>query len=659
MLETKIIPIPLGESPSVHAYLIVTSGEGVLIDPGRFQHAATLLKAIESHIPIHRVKHVILQCTHCSNTASLHYLKERGLSATVYHNHEGSLDIGKDFEEKRVQENHHELSLRHGEKLFFIKAPFLPFPDAFMTFFSERNALFSANVFSQDSEDHDSHEALEQSLRTYHMKTMPSSEFLRPVLKQLEAYPVRHIYPSRGESIKGDSLRAIFSFLRQIDFYNTDLVRHSTKTKRRAYNYPLILNHVLKQLEKHYDSSEIMEVFKDSPITLEHNVALEIKHSSLSGYKLWNRFFEEIYREKGLVWLTLLEPVMRKYTRLYNIRVPSIYKSELVQNKLKVKQLSEEKSELESRFEKLNQTLETTTEQLLRCPITNLYNAQFFKRHLQNRLEEGLNGEKKHGFLTVRIDGFKDLNRKHGKTVGDETLQNAAYLIERLKPEEALLFRSEGPGFYVYFEDTSHKTMQEVAVKLRNGIRDSSLFIETVQVSIALMTVDEVEDHDPVVHTRRLLDLSNERLELSLEKGGGQVIDSSNRTSLRKDGTILLVDEDETIQNLMVQIFSRVRYDVRISKDIYEAYDFLQENRVDVVISEINLSKLDGLQFKRWMNDSHAFQNIPFIIASHHKNREVIKRANALGVELVLKKPLIPEELIGHVKRMRERGRGL
>lgn len=654
MLETRIIPIPLGRDTIRHAYLLLASGEGVLIDPGGFGSAETLYEVINDHIPIRRIGSVVLQCTHCSNTASLHYLQEHGLAATVFHNNDEPLGLSQTFKSTHIRDVDYEVTLKNGETLSFIPAPFLPYPDAFMTFFSGRNALFSSSVFSQTDADHESSEDLKSSLKSFHEKHMPSSEFLKPALKQLDAFPIRSIYPLMGSPIKGEDVKPILSYISKLDFYNTGLVQISNKTNRKRYNYPMILNHMLKRLEAYYDPVEIQEVFKDSPIPLEHNLSLEVGEGSLNGYKLWNRFFDDIYRSKGLEWLALLEPVMRKYTRLYGIKQPSIYKSELVRGKLELKTLSEEKNDLEDRLDTLNKTLEKTTEQLLRCPITKLYNAQFFRRHLQNELSEATADDKTRGFLSIRIDGFKELNRQHGKSSGDETLQNAAYLIDRIKPEEALLFRSEGPGFYVYFSDASEQAMRDEAIKIRNGFSESSLFIESITVSIAIVTAEETEESDASLRAQKLIEAANKRLETVQSKGGAQIIDSQSDNASLTEGAILLVDEDETMYNLMVQIFARIQYDVHVCEDIYSAYDYIQSSKVDVIISEINLSKLDGLQFKRWLNDSQSFRNIPFIIASHHKTRDVIKRANALGVELVLKKPVIPEELIGHVKRMRE-----
>jgi DNA-binding response OmpR family regulator len=98
-----------------------------------------------------------------------------------------------------------------------------------------------------------------------------------------------------------------------------------------------------------------------------------------------------------------------------------------------------------------------------------------------------------------------------------------------------------------------------------------------------------------------------------------------------------------------------MNYQVIVAADVYQAFELLENNHVDIVISEINLSKLDGFQLKQRMNAVSTLKDIPFIITSHFKNLDVITRCNLLNIDLVLKKPIVPEELLGHVKRIQDR----
>jgi DNA-binding NtrC family response regulator len=153
----------------------------------------------------------------------------------------------------------------------------------------------------------------------------------------------------------------------------------------------------------------------------------------------------------------------------------------------------------------------------------------------------------------------------------------------------------------------------------------------------------------------QFIELALMRLERAKLKGKGEILNKDNDESVYTEGIILLVDEDETNQNLMIKIFKRINYECVIAKDIYQAYNLLENHPIDVIVSEINLSKLDGFMLKQRINTEKTFEKIPFIITSHHKNIDVVMRANLLGIDLILQKPIIPEELIGHIKRIRDK----
>lgn len=133
------------------------------------------------------------------------------------------------------------------------------------------------------------------------------------------------------------------------------------------------------------------------------------------------------------------------------------------------------------------------------------------------------------------------------------------------------------------------------------------------------------------------------------------MIDNSAALPTLKEGIILLVDEDEMNRNMLVRVFNRLNFDVKAVTNVNDALALLREYPIDIIISEINLSKMDGFSLKRELNESKTYSTIPFIMVSHNKTVENIRRGNMLNVDLIIEKPIIPEELIGHVKRFRER----
>lgn len=62
------------------------------------------------------------------------------------------------------------------------------------------------------------------------------------------------------------------------------------------------------------------------------------------------------------------------------------------------------------------------------------------------------------------------------------------------------------------------------------------------------------------------------------------------------------------------------------------------------------LPKMDGFLVRERLSMQSSTKNIPFIIMSHLKNEDSVKRALALNVDYYFKKPYMLSELLGIIK---------
>jgi len=83
-----------------------------------------------------------------------------------------------------------------------------------------------------------------------------------------------------------------------------------------------------------------------------------------------------------------------------------------------------------------------------------------------------------------------------------------------------------------------------------------------------------------------------------------------------------------------------------------QALEVLARNWVDVIISDINMPEMNGMELLRELKKDHLFAEIPVIIVSTEGNRERIEEAESLGARGFLKKPFVPEELRAELHRI-------
>jgi len=76
-----------------------------------------------------------------------------------------------------------------------------------------------------------------------------------------------------------------------------------------------------------------------------------------------------------------------------------------------------------------------------------------------------------------------------------------------------------------------------------------------------------------------------------------------------------------------------------------EALEVLSKQWVDVIISDINMPEMNGIEFLKHLKQDNLFKEIPVIFVTTEGSKERIQEATDAGVVGFLKKPFLPEEL--------------
>lgn len=111
--------------------------------------------------------------------------------------------------------------------------------------------------------------------------------------------------------------------------------------------------------------------------------------------------------------------------------------------------------------------------------------------------------------------------------------------------------------------------------------------------------------------------------------------------------TILIVDDEKMIINLLTHNLTREGYNVIEAKDGLEAINMAQEKRPDLILLDIMLPKLDGLSVcKRIKN----MMNVPILMVTA-KDEELDKIVGLeLGADDYITKPFSVRELLARIK---------
>ncbi len=115
---------------------------------------------------------------------------------------------------------------------------------------------------------------------------------------------------------------------------------------------------------------------------------------------------------------------------------------------------------------------------------------------------------------------------------------------------------------------------------------------------------------------------------------------------------ILVVDDEKDIVDLVSARLARERYQVVTAFDGEEALERVRSADPDVVILDLVMPKLNGLEVLKRLREDPSGKWRPVIIVSANSEMESIKKCYDLEADLYLTKPTTMENLVKGVKTM-------
>ena len=115
---------------------------------------------------------------------------------------------------------------------------------------------------------------------------------------------------------------------------------------------------------------------------------------------------------------------------------------------------------------------------------------------------------------------------------------------------------------------------------------------------------------------------------------------------------ILTIDDSKTMRDMLRLTLVDAGYDVLQAVDGQDGIDVLRKERVDVVITDINMPKLDGYGVIRHLRADAGYDDTPILVLStegDQKTRDIGRDAGATGW---LVKPFDPDQLVDIVRQV-------
>ena len=117
---------------------------------------------------------------------------------------------------------------------------------------------------------------------------------------------------------------------------------------------------------------------------------------------------------------------------------------------------------------------------------------------------------------------------------------------------------------------------------------------------------------------------------------------------------ILAIDDTRTLRELLCRTLRAAQYDVVEAENGEEGLNRFSEHRPDVVITDLNMPVLDGIEFTRAVRQRSDGGEVPIIILTTESGAEIQAGGRKAGATAWMVKPFDPQRLLDMLSRLRK-----
>jgi two-component system chemotaxis response regulator CheY len=123
---------------------------------------------------------------------------------------------------------------------------------------------------------------------------------------------------------------------------------------------------------------------------------------------------------------------------------------------------------------------------------------------------------------------------------------------------------------------------------------------------------------------------------------------------------ILIVEDSPTMRSLLASSLEELEGPVKITETSsgFEALRELPRGTWDLVVTDINMPDINGLELVSFLKSTRTYRKIPLVIVSTEGSERDRAKGLELGADAYLVKPFEPAQLRETVRDLLERARG-
>jgi two-component system, chemotaxis family, chemotaxis protein CheY len=218
----------------------------------------------------------------------------------------------------------------------------------------------------------------------------------------------------------------------------------------------------------------------------------------------------------------------------------------------------------------------------------------------------------------------------------------------------------------------------------QGGLRLDASAVETLTLPCIQILLAAMRDHDQISIEQPSIEFANAFQDLGLAwtngeaPAGGQLCvpeveeaqaqdaeaqearaqdDVSDFNHEQKEGSdmakrIMTIDDSKTIRDMLMLTLSDAGFDVVQAVDGQDGLDVLGDDRFDVIITDINMPRMDGYEVIRQLRKNPVHKSTPILVLTTECDVDKRNLARDAGATGWMVKPFDPERLIATVRKV-------
>jgi two-component system chemotaxis response regulator CheY len=110
----------------------------------------------------------------------------------------------------------------------------------------------------------------------------------------------------------------------------------------------------------------------------------------------------------------------------------------------------------------------------------------------------------------------------------------------------------------------------------------------------------------------------------------------------------LIVDDSSVMRKIVERALRQAGLDPLVVHEAgsgIEGLDLLRAKRVDLIVSDINMPSMDGLEFLRQIREQNLAPGVPVVMITTESSEEHVKQAILAGAQGYIRKPFTAEQV--------------